>query len=178
MYTIINQTKWVNIMKANKLFATVTLALAMAAISTLSAFAAEPNEITPDMDTPCIGQSYVTRDGARYDFIGEELVKSRMTSTVYNGYVFDHDSWWESGPSYAQAHATTTSYLKGDASSPHRNYTLVRVVNSLFPSVIYEDTGRQWSNASGVSSASSKPKQGYTDRMNFAMRSYWGDETT
>ena len=170
--------KQVNFMKAKKLFVTVTLALTVASTFMSSAIAAEPNEIVPDTDTPCIGQSYVTRDGRRYDFIGDELVKSRMTSTVYNGYVFDHDSWWDSGPNYAQACATTTSYLKGDRSVPHENYTRVRVVDSLVPSVIYEDTGRQWSNAEGVSSAKSEANSGYTDRWNFAMRSYWGDHTT
>lgn len=142
-------------------------------MSTIS-FAADVEMPTSDLNEGSIGQTYIGQDGTKYVFYDDQLVLTRK-KTAYNGAIFDHDSWWDGGPLGNQAKATTEAYKDGDYNTPHKNYTRVRVVLSLIPASIVEDSERQWGDR--YSHAESSRKNDYFE-WDYAMRSYWGDETT
>lgn len=159
----------------------LSLALSITMLMSISSPVFATNNTVPepqaDILEGSIGQTYVSADGTKISFFNGEVLnsKTRMTSTVYNGYIFDHDSRWDGNLNGNQAQAETESYEKGNYSVPHRNYTRVRVVDTFIPAIIYEDSDRKWGDR--YSQAQSSRLNGYFE-ISFSMRSYWGDSTT
>ena len=163
--------------KFRKTFAVALITLA--ALSNISFayasdYAISDPALQPDLDEGCIGEVITTGDGQQYTYIFGELDVTRSNTTVYNGNVFIHDSWWTDSSAGRGAYAHTTSYSEINH-EPHYHYTRVRIQDRLLP-IIDEDSGRKW--GLGYSEAETPQKPQYTDQLQYTMRSYWGDSTT